>query len=84
MQEKRGFFSTWFGFTGWRVMSAKAQIFTQILYRVIFLLGLGCLIAGYGYITNSDPGGITLAGMIVIWYLVFQAMINFIFVEGYR
>ena len=54
MQEKRGFFSTWFGFTGWRVMSAKAQIFTQILYRVIFLLGLGCLIAGYGYLTNEE------------------------------
>ena len=84
MQEKRGFISTWFGFSGWRVMSAKAQIFTQILYRIIFLFGLALLIIGYGYITDSDPGGIALAGMIVVWYLVFQAMINFIFVEGSR
>jgi len=84
MQEKRGFFSTWFGFSGWRVMSAKAQIFTQILYRVIFLFGLACLIVGYSYITGSEPGGLPLAAMIVVWYLLFQAMINFIFVEGSR
>ena len=84
MQEKQGFFSTWFGFSGWRIMSAKAQIFTQILYRVIFLFGLACLIVGYGYITGSEPGGLPLAAMIVAWYLLFQAMINFIFVEGSR
>jgi hypothetical protein len=84
MQEERGFFSKWFGFSGWRVMSAKARIFTQILYRIIFLFGLAALIIGYGYITGSEPGGGPLTVMIVIWYMAFQAVINFIFVEGSR
>ena len=65
-------------------MSAKAQIFTQILYRVIFLFGLACLIVGYGYITGSEPGGLPLAAMIVAWYLLFQAMINFIFCRRFK
>ncbi|MBT5391831.1 MAG: hypothetical protein HOL22_05725 [Euryarchaeota archaeon] len=79
-----GFFSKWFGFSGWRAMSAKARIFTQITYRVFFLLGLGALIIGYGLITDSDPGGLPLIGMIVGWFFIFQAMVNFIFVEGSR
>lgn len=84
MMDERSFFSKWFGFSGWRIMSAKTQILTQILYRIIFLFGLALLIIGYGYITDSDPGGLPLITMIVVWYLVFQAMINFIFVEGSR
>ena len=84
MQEERGFFSKWFGFSGWRIMSAKTRIFTQILYRVAFLFGLALLIIGYGYVTGSEPGGSPLIAMIVIWYMAFQAMINFIFVEGSR
>jgi hypothetical protein len=84
MQEERGFFSKWFGFSGWRIMSAKTRIFTQIIYRVAFLFGLALLIIGYGYVTGSEPGGLPLTAMIVIWYMAFQAVINFIFVEGSR
>ena len=79
-----GFFSKWFGYSGWRVMSAKARIFTQIIYRVFFLFGLAVLIIGYGMITESDPGGAPILALIVVWYLIFQAFINFIFVEGSR
>ena len=79
-----GFFSRWFGYSGWRVMSAKTRIFTQIIYRVFFLLGLAALIIGFGMITGSDPGGGPLLVMILLWYLIFQAFINFIFVEGSR
>tara|TARA_B100001769_G_C21897409_1_gene484703 strand:+ start:487 stop:768 length:282 start_codon:yes stop_codon:yes gene_type:complete len=79
-----GFVSKWFGFSGWRVMSAKARIFTQIIYRMFFLFGLALLIIGYGMITDSDPGGAPLIVMILAWYLIFQAFINFIFVEGSR
>ena len=78
------FFARWFGFAGWRAMSVKARIFTQILYRIFFLLGLAVIIIAYGMITDSDPGGLPLIGMIVVWFFIFQAMINFIFVEGSR
>lgn len=78
------FFARWFGFAGWRAMSVKARIFTQIIYRVFFLFGLALLIIGYGMITDSDPGGAPLLVMILSWFFIFQAFINFIFVEGSR
>ena len=84
MQEEQGFFSKWFGFSGWRILSATTRIFTQIIYRVAFLFGLALLIIGYGYVTGSEPGGLPLTAMIVAWYLLFQVVINFIFVEGSR
>ena len=65
-------------------MSAQTRIWTQILYRVFFLFGLGAIIVGYGTVTGSDPGGAATVGMIVIWYLFFQFILNFIFVEGSR
>jgi len=79
-----GFISRWFGFGGWRAMSLKTRISTQIVYRFIFLLGLAVPIIGYGMVTGSDPGGLALLGMIVSWFLIFQVMINFVFVEGSR
>jgi hypothetical protein len=82
--QELGFISRWFGFGGWRAMSLKTRIFTQIIYRFIFLLGLAIPIIGYGMVTGSDPGGLTLLGMMVGWFLIFQAMINFVFVEGSR
>ena len=82
--QKPSFFSRWFGFAGWRVMSTKARILTQIIYRIFFLLGLAALIIGYGIITDSDPGGLPLIVMIIGWFFIFQAMVNFVFVEGSR
>jgi len=65
-------------------MSTKARILTQIIYRIFFLLGLAALIIGYGIITDSDPGGLPLIVMIIGWFFIFQAMVNFVFVEGSR
>tara|TARA_B100000767_G_scaffold135098_1_gene128162 strand:- start:64 stop:318 length:255 start_codon:yes stop_codon:yes gene_type:complete len=84
MEEERNFISKWFGFSGWKVMSAKSRIGIQILYRAIFLLGLGILIIGYGYVMNDDPGGVALFGMVLVWFMLFQFIINFIFIEGSR
>ncbi|MEJ6563252.1 MAG: hypothetical protein QNL85_06060 [Euryarchaeota archaeon] len=83
-EHERGFIGKWFGFQGWSAMSGKTRIFTQIIYRVFFLLGLAVLIIGYGTVTGSDPGGLPILLMIGGWFLLFQAMVNFIFVEGSR
>ena len=83
-QQEPHFISKWFGFSGWRVMSAKARILTQIIYRVFFLLGLAVLIIAYGTVTGSDPGALAIFSIIVGWFLIFQVIINFIFVEGSR
>jgi hypothetical protein len=79
MEDKRSFFSTWFGFSGWNAMSAQTRIATQIMYRVFFLLGLAAIIVGYGTVTGSDPGGAVTLAMIAIWYLLFQFILNFHF-----
>jgi hypothetical protein len=83
-QQEPHFISKWFGFSGWRVMSAKARILTQIIYRAFFLLGLAVLIIAYGMITGSDPGGLAVLTLIIGWFLAFQAVVNFVFVEGSR
>ena len=82
MDGGQNFFSRWFGFSGWRVMSAKARIGIQILYRVLFVIGLFPLIVAYGMVAGEDPGGIQIIGIIVVWYLFFQFFVNLIFIEG--
>jgi hypothetical protein len=82
MEDNRSFISRWFGFSGWKVMSAKARISIQILYRIFFLIGPGVLIVLYGIITGSDPNGIAILALIFIWFLIFQFLVNLIFVEG--
>ncbi|MEZ8009323.1 MAG: hypothetical protein QMC65_06740 [Candidatus Poseidoniaceae archaeon] len=83
-QQEPHFISKWFGFSGWRVMSTKARILTQIIYRAFFLLGLAVLIIAYGTITGSDPGGLAIFALITGWFLAFQVVVNFVFVEGSR
>lgn len=83
-QNEAGFFGRWFGFAGWRKMSASARIATQIAYRVFFMIGLAGLIIGYGVVTGSDPGGLAILTMVICWYLLFQVMVNFVFIEGSR
>jgi hypothetical protein len=65
-------------------MSTKARILTQIIYRAFFLLGLAVLIIAYGTITGSDPGGLAIFALITGWFLAFQVVVNFVFVEGSR
>ncbi len=83
-EEEASFIARWFGFAGWRAMSTKARIMTQIVYRVFFLFGLAALIIAHGMITGNDPGGLVIFVMIVGWFLAFQVLVNFIFVEGSR
>lgn len=83
-QNEASFFARWFGFAGWRKMSASARIATQIAYRVFFMIGLAGLIIGYGTVTGSDPGGLAILTMVICWYLLFQVMVNFVFIEGSR
>ena len=83
-EQEASFVARWFGFAGWRTMSAKARILTQIIYRVFFLLGLAALIIAYGMITGGDPGGLALLVTMVSWYLAFQGFVNSILVEGSR
>ena len=83
-RKEAGFIGRWFGFAGWKAMSVQARILTQIVYRVCFLLGLAGLLIGHGIIVGQDPGGLALIGMVGIWFLLFQAMVNFVFFEGSR
>ena len=83
-EKDSGFIARWFGFAGWREMSTRARIVTQVAYRVFFMIGLVGLVIGYGAVTGSDPGGVAIVSMIVVWYLIFQAMVNFVFIEGSR
>ncbi|MDE0868696.1 MAG: hypothetical protein OSA21_00100 [Candidatus Poseidoniaceae archaeon] len=83
-EQEASFVARWFGFAGWRTMSAKARILTQIIYRVFFLLGLAALIIAHDMITGNEPGGLAIFVMIVGWFLAFQVFVNFIFVEGSR
>lgn len=83
-EQEASFVARWFGFAGWREMSTKARIFTQIIYRVFFLIGLAVLLIGYVMLTGEDPGGLALLGMMVGWFLVFQVIVNFVFIEGSR
>ena len=83
-EQDAGFVARWFGFAGWRAMSARARITTLIAYRVFFMIGLAGLIIGYGVVTGSDPGGVAMLTMVICWYLLFQVMVNFVFIEGSR
>ena len=83
-EQESGFVARWFGFAGWRAVSARARITTQIAYRVFFMIGLAGLIIGYEVVTGSDPGGLAMLTMVICWYLLFQVMVNFVFIEGSR
>ena len=78
-----GFIQKWFGFNGWAALSAKESILATILYRVIFVVGLGVAIIAYSYISGGeDPSlfWITIVGL--IWFIIFQFFANLIFVNG--
>ena len=83
-EQEASFVARWFGFAGWRKMSASARIATQIAYRVFFMIGLAVLIIGYETVTSTDQGGLAILTMVILWYLLFQVMVNFVFVEGSR
>tara|TARA_Y100000768_G_scaffold307049_1_gene241080 strand:- start:2033 stop:2278 length:246 start_codon:yes stop_codon:yes gene_type:complete len=80
-----GFVGQWFGFNGWKELSTKGSIFATIFYRVFFVVGLAASIITYTYISGGeDPSALWILVVGLIWFLVFQFLINLIFVNGSR
>ena len=78
------FVKKWFGFNGWKELSTSKRIGAQRLYRLAFVAGLAVLLVLYGSFMGEDPSIVPLLGMFVGWFLIFQAMMNFIFTAGSR
>ncbi|MBL6731331.1 MAG: hypothetical protein ISP82_00085 [Candidatus Poseidoniaceae archaeon] len=80
-----GFIGQWFGFNGWKELSTRGSIFATIFYRVFFVVGLAVSIITYSYISGGeDPSAAWILVVGLIWFLVFQFLINLIFVNGSR
>ena len=80
-----GFVQEWFGFNGWKALSTRGSIFATIFYRIFFVFGLAVSIIAYSYIYGGeDPSLIWIIIVGFIWFLIFQFLINFIFVNGSR
>jgi len=80
-----GFIRQWFGFNGWKELSTRGSIFATIFYRVIFVAGLAASIRVYSYASGGDdPSSIWIVAVGLIWFLIFQFLINLIFVNGSR
>ena len=80
-----GFIQTWFGFNGWNELSTRGSIFATIAYRVIFVFGLAASIMTYTFASGGeDPSLLWIAVVGVVWFLMFQFMVNLVFVNGSR
>jgi len=80
-----GVIQDWFGFNGWNELSTRGSIFATIAYRVIFVFGLAASIMTYTYASGGeDPSLLWIAIVGVVWFLVFQFMVNLVFVNGSR
>jgi len=80
-----GFIQEWFGFNGWKELSARGSIAATIFYRVFFAVGLGIAIIAYSFISGGeDPSLLYIAVVGVVWFLIYQFLINLIFVNGSR
>ena len=80
-----GFIRQWFGFNGWKELSTRGSIFATIFYRVMFVAGLAVSIMVYSYASGGeDPSSFWILIVGLIWFLIFQFLINLIFVNGSR
>ena len=80
-----GFIQEWFGFNGWKELSARGSIVATIFYRVFFAVGLGVAIIAYSFISGGeDPSLLYIAIVGIVWFLIYQFLINLIFVNGSR
>ena len=80
-----GFIQEWFGFNGWNELSTRGSIFATIAYRVFFVFGLAAAIIVYSYASGGeDPSLFWIAVVGFLWFLVFQFIVNLIFVNGSR
>jgi ABC-type bacteriocin/lantibiotic exporter with double-glycine peptidase domain len=79
------FIGQWFGFNGWKELSTRGSIFATIFYRIFFVVGLAASIITYSYVSGGeDPSTIWILIVGLIWFLMFQFLINLIFVNGSR
>ena len=80
-----GFIQEWFGCNVWNELSTKGSIFATVAYRVFFVFGLAAAIVVYSYASGGeDPSLFWIAVVGCVWFLVFQFMVNLIFVNGSR
>lgn len=80
-----GFIQEWLGFGGWQELSARGSIVATIFYRVFFAVGLGIAIITYTIISGGeDPSLLYITLVAIIWFLIYQFLINLIFVNGSR
>jgi hypothetical protein len=81
---KMGFIGRWFGFEGWKQVSSSQTVLQVILWRIGFAIGLATCIISYVIAVGGDPPGEALLGILIFWFLCYQALLNFIFVQGSR
>jgi hypothetical protein len=80
-----GFIQKWFGFNGWNELSTRGNIFATIAYRVVFVAGLAATIIVYSYAMGGEDPSLLYIGVVgVLWFLVFQFIVNLVFVNGSR
>ena len=80
-----GFIQEWFGFNGWKELSTKGSILATIAYRIVFIVGLAASIIVYSYASGGeDPSLLYIAIVGFVWFLMFQFMLNLVFVNGSR
>ena len=84
-QNAMGFIQEWFGFNGWKELSTKGSVLATIAYRVVFIIGLAAAIIVYSYASGGeDPSLLYIAIVGFVWFLMFQFMLNLVFVNGSR
>ena len=84
-QPVMGFIQEWFGFNGWKELSARGSIVATIFYRVFFAVGLGVAIIAYSFVSGGeDPSLLYISIVGIVWFLIYQFLINLIFVNGSR
>ena len=79
-----GFVGRWFGFDGWKQVSSTQTVFQVILWRIGFAVGLAVSIISYVIAFGQDPPGAVILGILITWFLLYQVLLNFIFVQGSR
>ena len=63
----------------------RGSIVATIFYRVFFAVGLGVAIISYSFVSGGeDPSLLYIAIVGVVWFLIYQFLINLIFVNGSR
>ena len=80
-----GFIQEWFGFNGWKALSTRGSIVATVAYRVFFILGLAAAIMTYTFASGGeDPSLVWIIVVSAVWFLMFQFMVNLVFVNGSR